>query len=361
MEKMPNTPRLTATLQALFAAFFFGLSAPLSKLLLGNINPLILAGLLYIGSGLGTLLFRSIQRIFLPTRQREAGLARPDWKWLAGAVLLGGIAAPIVLLFGLRATPAATASLLLNFEGVATTLIAFLLFKESIGPRVGWAVGLILLASILLSWNPGAGWGFTLGALGIIAACVFWGFDNNFTRQISAKDPLQIVTIKGLVAGSFSLLLGLLTGSPLPQLPFILAGLLLGAISYGMSIVLFVYAMRGLGAARTSTLFGLAPFVGAGLSLILFRESISWFFLASIPFMAVGAWLLMGESHAHAHLHPALEHEHRHSHSDGHHDHLHTEPLANPKASHSHLHTHPELDHSHPHSPDIHHRHTHPK
>ncbi len=361
MMGMPNGSRWTSTLQALLAAFFFGLSAPLSKLLLGNINPLILAGLLYIGSGLGTFLFRSIQRIFLPTKQREAGLSRPDWKWLAGAVLLGGIAAPIVLLFSLRATPAATASLLLNFEGVATTLIAFLLFKESIGLRVGWAVGLILLASILLSWSPGTGWGFTLGTLGIVAACVFWGFDNNFTRQISAKDPLQIVTIKGLVAGSVSLLLGLITGNPLPQLPYLLSGLFLGAISYGMSIVLFVYAMRGLGAARTSTLFGLAPFVGAGLSLVIFRENISWFFLASIPFMAVGAWLLVGERHDHFHRHAAIEHEHRHTHTDGHHDHVHAEPLSDPRISHSHLHTHPALEHTHPHTPDIHHRHSHPK
>ena len=313
---MPNTSPRTSTFEALLAAFFFGFSAPLSKLLLGNINPLILAGLLYLGSGLGTLLFRSIQRIFLPTWQHEAGLSRPDWKWLAGAVLLGGMAAPIILLFSLQATPAATASLLLNFEGVATTFIAFFLFKESIGPRVGWAVGLILLASILLSWSPGAGWGFTLGALGIITACIFWGFDNNFTRQISAKDPLEIVTIKGLLAGSVSLLLGFLTGNPLPQLSFLLSGLLLGAISYGMSIVLFVYAMRGLGAARTSTLFGLAPFVGAGLSLILFRESPSWFFLISIPLMAAGAWLLIGERHDHFHNHATLEHEHPHIHSD---------------------------------------------
>jgi drug/metabolite transporter (DMT)-like permease len=347
-------------IQALLAAIFFGLSAPLSKLLLGNINPLILAGLLYIGSGLGTLLFRGIQKTILPGQQHEAGLSRLDWKWLAGAVVLGGIAAPIVLLFSLRSTPAAAASLLLNFEGVATTLLAFLLFKESIGSRVGWAVALILLASILLSWSPGGGWGFSLGALGIIAACICWGFDNNFTRQISAKDPFQIVTIKGLSSGSVSLLLGLFTGSSLPQLSFLLAGVMLGAISYGLSIVLFVYAMRGLGAARTSTFFGLAPFVGAGLSLILFRESLTWFFVLSLPFMAVGAWLLAGEHHDHPHLHPTIEHEHRHTHTDGHHDHFHPEPLLNPQKSHSHLHTHQALEHSHPHAPDIHHRHSHP-
>lgn len=357
---MKLNPKSISIIQALLAAVFFGLSAPLAKLLLGNINPLILAGLLYIGSGLGTLLFRGIRRIFLPAQQREAGLARPDWKWLAGAVVLGGIAAPIVLLFSLHATPATTASLLLNFEGVATTLLAFLFFKESIGPRVGWAVGLILLASILLSWSPGSSWGFTFGALGILAACVFWGFDNNFTRQISAKDPLQIVTIKGLVAGSISLLLGFLTRNPLPNFHYIFLGLLLGAISYGLSIVLFVYAMRGLGAARTSTLFGLAPFVGAGLSLLLFKETVSWLFVLSIPFMAAGAWLLVGERHDHFHRHAAIEHEHRHTHSDSHHDHPHPESLPNSKGSHSHLHAHPALTHSHPHTPDIHHRHSHP-
>jgi drug/metabolite transporter (DMT)-like permease len=248
----------------------------------------------------------------------------------------------------------------LNFEGIATTLLAFLIFKEAIGVQVGWAVGLILIASVLLSWSPGSSWGFTLGALGILAACILWGLDNNLTRQISAKDPLQIVTIKGLIAGGFSLMLGLLTGKPLPSLNFILWGLLLGAISYGLSIVLFVYAMRGLGAARTSTLFGLAPFVGAGLSLILFRENLTWLFMISIPFMAVGAWLLVGESHEHLHQHPAQEHEHRHTHSDGHHNHLHPGKVALVKGSHSHMHTHPAMEHSHAHSPDIHHRHPHP-
>ncbi len=356
---MTKGNRILAPIQALLAAVFFGFSAPLAKLLLGDMDPIFLAGLLYIGSGLGTLLFRLIRRIFSAGVEQEARLTRQDLPGLAGAVVFGGVAAPIILMFSLRATPAATASLLLNFEGVATTLLALALFHEAIGRKVGLAVMLITLASILLSWQQGASWGVTLGALGVLAACFFWGLDNNLTRTISAKDPLQIVTIKGLIAGIFSCVLAIILGKPLPALSQSLLAMLLGSISYGLSIVLFVYAMRGLGAARTSTLFGLAPFVGMMISFLVFRDTLSILFFIAVPLMILGAWLLVGEVHAHTHDHLELYHEHRHTHDDGHHDHEHTNVQSSLEKSHSHPHLHNQQEHSHAHSPDIHHRHGH--
>lgn len=350
--------RIIPYIQVLLAAIFFGASAPLSKMLLGEIDPIVLAGLLYIGSGVGAGAFVLIRK-WSGNGQAEAGLKRKDFPWLLGAIIAGGIAAPIVLLFGLKDSPAATASLLLNFEGVATTLIAILFFREAVGRRAWWAVGLITAAAILLTWNRTGSWGFSLGELGIIAACVFWGMDNNFTRNISAKDPLMIVTIKGLAAGSFSILLALILGRSFPGMKSIFLALLLGSISYGASIVLFVYAMRALGAARTSALFGLAPFIGMGLSLLLKLESFSLFFLSALPLMGLGAWLLLSEAHIHAHLHPALVHEHRHTHSDDHHRHSHDFEVVDLNKPHSHIHEHAQLEHTHSHSPDIHHRHEH--
>ena len=356
---MKQNDRILASIQALMAAAFFGISAPLAKLLLGNIDPIFLAGLLYIGSGLGTLIFRFFRRIFSAGVEQEARLGRQELPGLAGAIVFGGVAAPILLMFSLQAAPAATASLLLNFEGVATTLLAFALFHEAIGRKVGLAVVLVTLASILLSWQPGGTLGITMGALGVLGACFFWGLDNNFTRTISAKDPLQIVTIKGLTAGTFSCLLSIILGKPLPMLSQSLLAMFLGSISYGLSIVLFVYAMRGLGAARTSTLFGLAPFIGMLLSFLIFKDNLTVLFFIAMPLMVLGAWLLLGENHTHNHIHTELHHEHRHNHQDGHHDHVHTEIVSPLVKSHSHVHIHEEQDHSHPHNPDMHHRHGH--
>ena len=355
------TSRSTAYTQALLAAALFGASAPLSKLLLGEMQPIPLAALLYLGSGAGMLAYRLFQHRSAQGSALEAGVSRTDMPWLAGAVLAGGVAGPIVLLFSLRVTPAATASLLLNFEGVATTLIAALAFKEAIGRRVWGAIGCVTLASILLSWQTGSEWGMriSVGAVGIVCACVLWGVDNNFTRNVSSKDPTAIVTIKGLAAGSFSLLLTALLGQPLPGAGAVLGGLLLGTVSYGLSIMLFVHAMRGLGAARTSALFGAAPFVGAVLSFVLFRESLGLVALIALPLMIVGTALLIGEDHGHPHTHDQLIHEHRHTHEDGHHAHMHESETAVQAGPHSHPHQHIPLIHSHQHLPDIHHRHGH--
>jgi drug/metabolite transporter (DMT)-like permease len=352
-----NRSHISSIIQALIAALLFGASAPLAKLLLGEVEPIPLAAFLYLGSGIGLLGVKLFQRINQQGLDSEAQIKKPDYLWLAGAIIAGGIAAPITLLFSLQNTPAATASLLLSFEGVATTLIAFFAFKESISRRAWWAIALITLASIFLSVNLNAEWGFSLGALGIIAACILWGIDNNFTRNISAKDPITIVTIKGLGAGSFSLGMAMVLGNKLPAWEVILGALALGSLSYGASIVLFIHAMRGIGAARTSALFSSAPLAGMILSFLLFREFPSWMFVIAFPLMVAGTLFLVSEEHEHDHVHEMTIHEHAHIHDDGHHEHDHEGEYAK---KHCHVHNHDELIHTHHHMPDLHHRHVHP-
>ncbi len=347
-----KTSNLPFILQALTAAIFFGASAPIAKLLLGDdISPIFLAAFLYLGSGTGTFLTRLTQR--MRTKDSEADIKSADIKWLAGAIISGGILAPIILMISLQNTPASTASLLLNFEGVGTTLIALLFFKEAISRQAWSAIIVITLASIFLSTNFNEGFGLSLGALGVILACVLWGVDNNFTRNISGKDPLAIVAWKGLVAGTFSFLLAFFLGDQLPSLPTILYTLLLGFISYGLSTMLFIRSMRGLGAARTSALYGTAPLAGVLLSIVIFGEWPSFFFIIAAILMIGGALLLINENHEHSHSHTAMLHDHSHSHDDSAHGH------SDSKGVHSHEHEHPAEEHEHDHMPDIHHRHGH--
>lgn len=336
-------------LQALLAALFFGASAPISKLLLGDVPPVLMAAFLYLGSGTGISLIKFYHRFL--RNQKEAGIKRSDVGWLAGAIISGGILAPIILMISLKNTPASTASLLLNFEGVGTTLIALFFFRESISRRALAAIFIITLASIFLSTDFSSGFGFSLGALGVILACMLWGVDNNFTRNISAKDPLTIVAWKGLVAGSFSLLLGLGLGQQLPALTTILSILLLGFISYGLSTMLFIYSMRELGAARTSALYGTAPLAGVLLSMLIFKDPITLLLVLAVLLMIIGAYLLANEEHAHFHIHMPVVHEHIHRHDDEFHSH------SDHEESHSHEHEHPRTEHEHGHMPDIHHRH----
>ncbi len=343
-------------LQALLAALLFGASAPLAKLLVGEIEPTPLSGFLYLGSGLSLLLIQGLQRRNAAQVQREAPIRRADLPWLAGVALTGGVAAPILLLYSLKITPAATASMLLVFETVATTLIAALVFGEAIG-RMAWAaIGVITFSSALLSFQGNGQWGLSLGALGVLGATVLWGLENNLTRQISDKNPLSIVTVKGLAAGSIALLLAVLLGSEFPPLLLALAAMLLGSLSYGMSIVLYVRAMRAIGAARTSALFAASPLAGILLSFLLFRAMPPLAFWAALPLMALGAVLLLNEQHEHGHRHPRQEHAHAHGHNDLHHQHAHPEPLPD---SHSHWHIHEGVLHNHHHLPDSHHRHSH--
>jgi drug/metabolite transporter (DMT)-like permease len=339
--------------QAMLAALFFGASAPILKLLLGDVDPIFLAAFLYLGSGTGISLIKGIQKFRDPDRQAEAGIKRADIFWLAGAIISGGIAAPIVLMLSLNHTPASSASLLLNFEGVATTLIAALVFKEAISRRAWVAILVITLAGIFLTANLTGGFGLSFGALGIILACVLWSVDNNFTRNISDKDPLVIVAWKGLVAGAFSFILAVFLGNKFPAVIAILGAMFVGWICYGLSTMLFIRSMRGLGAARTSALYGTAPLAGVILSIFIFQEIPSAFFIIAAVLMISGAYLLVSEEHMHYHVHPLMMHEHAHSHADAEHGH------DNASGSHSHAHKHPETEHEHDHTPDIHHRHGH--
>ncbi len=344
-----------AITKALLAATLFGLNAPLAKLFLEEaVAPIPMAAFLYLGSGLGAGLLLLAQR-----GTEESGLQRADVPWLLGALLAGGVAAPIVLMFSLDVTPAATASLLLNFEGVATTLIAAWAFREAVGRRVWGAVALVTAASILISWDPGGAWGITPGALGVLLACTLWGIDNNFTRNISARNPLTIVAIKGLGAGLFSLLLALITGAPFPGLGAALAAMVLGSFSYGLSITLFILALRDLGAARTSAFFSTAPFIGSLISFAIFGTVPDPLFVVAFTVMVAGTALLAGEEHHHRHVHAPLIHAHRHRHDDAHHTHVDVLGDLPQGGWHTHEHAHEAIEHTHPHTPDLHHQHEH--
>ena len=343
----------------ILAALLFGISAPLSKLLLDGVDPIVLAGLLYLGAG-GSLGLLLIATRLMGIRNTEARLERRDVPWLLGAIIAGGIAGPILLLLGLKLTPAATASLLLNFEVVATGALAFAMFRESVGRSAWIAIAAVAVGGAFLSIDPSGGWGVSVGALLVLGACVAWGFDNNFTGRISLKDPKRIVAIKGLAAGSFSFLLAIALGRPLPTLATTVYALLLGTVSYGASIALFVQSLRRVGAARTGALFGMAPFIGVALSLAMFRQLPEWTFFAALPLMIVAAFLLTRERHEHEHTHLKTTHLHSHRHDDDHHDHAH-EGIEQSSDPHVHEHTHLETSHSHAHRPDPHHRHDHAK
>lgn len=354
--KRLSLPRATAITQALAAAALFGISTPLAKLLLGTMSPLLLAGLLYAGSGIGLSLWLLLRKL----RREVAGdasLTRRDLPWMVGAVLVGGVAGPILLMLGLALTPAATASLLLNLESVLTAVIAWVVFRENVDRRVFLGMLAIVAGSVLLSWHGGPTRAIPWGALAIAAACLCWAIDNNLTRHVSAGDPVQIAAIKGGVAGAITLTLALAMGNRLPATLPLLATGLLGFAGYGVSLVLFVLALRGLGSARTGAYFSTAPFVGALMALLLFGDHPGLAFWLAGALMALGVWLHVSERHAHEHAHEALAHAHRHRH-DEHHQHGHDFPWDG-REPHSHPHVHEPLVHSHPHYPDIHHRHRH--
>ncbi len=318
----------------MLAAALFGISAPLSKLLLEGIDPVIFAGLLYLGAGAAMALLLLSGKM-LKSADAAARIERRDIPWLAGATLAGGVVGPILLLLGLQLTHAAAASLLLNLEIVATGWIAFLLFRESVGRRAWIAIGAVAVGGAILSIDLSSGFAISPGALLIIGACFAWGFDNNLTGKISLKDPRRIVLIKGLVAGAFSFLLGVILGRPMPSLVRVLYALALGAVSYGASISFFVMSLRRVGAARTGVLFGLAPFVGVALSFVVFRQPPAWLFYVALGLIAIATILLGRERHVHMHTHVAMIHTHPHRHDDEHHDHTHG-GLLNEAVSHGH-------------------------
>lgn len=347
--------QLGAIFAALMAALLFGASTPLAKLALHSTSPLLVAGLLYLGSGGGLALVRTVMRI-LRRRKMEAPLAIGDLSWLVGSIGAGGIAAPALLLLGLRSTSASDASLLLNLEAVATAMIAWVIFRENVDRRVGVGFTLILAGGILLSF-PREGGALSTGALLICGACVCWGIDNNLTRKISGSDPMQIAMWKGLVAGATNVALALGAGAQLPGIGSVLFIAIVGFAGYGVSLVLFVRALRDLGTARTGAYFSTAPFAGAALAFVLGQGSLDWAFVTAGVLMSIGVWLHVSERHDHFHVHEPIEHEHLHFH-DEHHRHEHA-PDDMPGEPHSHPHRHEQLTHRHPHYLDLHHRHRH--
>lgn len=343
-----------SVLYALVAAALFGASTPLAKLLGVDTSPILLAGLLYLGSGVGLTLVRLVR----DRGWQRPGLPAGEWPWLLGAIFFGGVLAPVALMFGLTRTAGATASLMLNLESVLTAVLAWVVFKENADRRVVIGMIAIVLGGIVLSWPQETAMDHDwTGPLAVAFACLCWAIDNNLTRKVSASDALFIAGSKGLAAGVVNGGLALAIGSQLPALGTLGSILLVGFLGYGVSLVLFVLALRGLGSARTGAYFSTAPFLGAAVAILMLGESVSVTFLLAATLMALGVWIHLMENHVHEHQHEALDHSHRHTH-DEHHQHEHdfewdgTEP-------HSHPHVHVPLRHSHAHFPDVHHRHRH--
>lgn len=341
---------------ALAAALLFGASTPVSKLLLGNTPPLLLAGLLYLGSGLGLGLLLLVRHARNPGVAQHMRIPRSELPWLLGAVLFGGVLGPVLLMIGLTTTDGATASLLLNVEGVLTAVIAWVVFKENADRHIALGMAAIVAGGALLSWEP-AGATASTGAVAIVGACLCWAVDNNLTRKVSTNDAMLVACVKGLLAGACNTALAFASGAPLPSATPLGASLLVGFLGYGLSLTLFVVGLRTLGTSRTGAYFSVAPLFGVVISLAIWPQPPSALFWAAAALMGLGVWLHVRERHLHEHTHQPLEHSHRHRH-DEHHRHEHdfawdgTEP-------HAHPHRHEALTHKHPHYPDIHHRHPH--
>ncbi len=334
---------------ALGAALLFGAGTPVAKYLLQSVSPWLLAGLLYLGSGIGLAVYRRAMRappVHLPHGQR---------RWLVGAICAGGVVGPVLLMFGLQAMPASAASLLLNAEGVFTALLAWFVFRENVDRRVAVGMFAIAAGAVVLSWPGEARLSNAWAALAVLGACLAWAIDNNLTRKVSLSDATWIATVKGLTAGIVNLVLAFALGATLPPWTNVAGSMAVGLIAFGVSLTLFVVALRHLGSARTAAYFSVAPFFGALLALAT-GEPLTPAVLIAGALMALGVWLHITEHHEHAHTHAPLEHEHEHVH-DEHHQHPHDGDA--PENGHSHWHRHEALHHTHPHFPDAHHRHDH--
>jgi drug/metabolite transporter (DMT)-like permease len=350
--KMGTLLRRPGVFAALSAALLFGSATPLAKRLLLTVDPWLLAGLLYLGAGLGLAIYRRLVRA-APIR-----MVRSEILWFAGAIVAGGIVAPVLLMFGLTHTPASGASLLLNAEGAFTALLAWFLFKENFDRRIALGMMLIVAGAAVLSVRSGLRLADLWGTLAILGACAAWGIDNNLTRKVSLNDASWIASIKGLFAGTVNVLIAIGLGARPPSIPDVMAAAVIGFLAYGVSLALFVVALRNLGTARTGAYFSVAPFFGAMLALLL-GDAITPQLIAAALLMAAGVWLHLTERHEHEHGHEPLEHEHEHVHGDDpHHDHEHEVDVA-PGEKHTHRHHHVALRHTHPHFPDSHHQHGH--
>jgi drug/metabolite transporter (DMT)-like permease len=343
---------------ALAAAALFGASTPIAKTLVGEIPPVLLAGLLYAGSGLGLALGLLLRRL---ARNRSAPTPfewphGPDIGWLAGAILFGGVLGPVLLMLGLTSMPASVSALLLNLEAVFTALLAWFVFRENFDRRIAAGMALIVVGGVVLSWKPG-NLAAAPGALLIASACLCWAIDNNLTRKVSGSDAMAIACIKGLVAGAVNVTAAVIIGAVVPPLPVAATAAIVGLAGYGISLALFVLALRELGAARTGAYFSVAPFFGAALAVAVQHEPVSAALIVAAGLMAAGVWLHLSEVHEHTHQHELLEHSHPHLH-DEHHRHRHG-PDWDGIEPHTHRHVHRPMRHAHPHYPDIHHQHDH--
>ncbi|MEN9225408.1 MAG: DMT family transporter [Thermostichus sp. HHBFW_bins_43] len=340
-----------AVLLALVAAACFGAATPVSKLLLEDLSPFQLAGILYLGAAMGVLpsLWRDPSHRSLSQVDRRNG-----WR-LAGAILCGGILGPVFLLLGLQLASAASVALWLTLEMMATAILGYFLFRDHLG-RLGWlAAGILFLASLLLSWGEGAA-GLRAG-LWVALACLCWGMDNNLTALIDGIRPTQITFWKGSIAGVVNLSIGLVLQPWQASSVTAIAALGIGILSYGVSLVLYIIAAQSLGATRSQLLFSTAPYFGIGLATLLLKEGISFQQLISMGLVTISLGLLFQDCHHHEHDHSAIEHDHWHHHDDGHHEHDHIDLPAS--KYHRHRHQHRALTHSHLHIPDLHHRHGH--
>lgn len=343
-------------LYGLASAALFGVSTPLAKALVGTVSPLWLAALLYLGAGVGLLVVLAARRV-LGSGEPLALPTRTDWRWIAAAIALGGIAGPVALMYGLATTGGAPASLLLNLEAVLTALIAWFLFRENFDRRIAFGMLVIVVGAVLLTLAPGPGSTSVLGPALVALACLRWALDNNLTRNASAGDAVVLASLKGLVAGAVNAALALALGLTIPSGTSVAGAGMVGFFGYGVSLTLFIMALRQLGTARVGAYFSVAPFFGAVLATILGQDTVTWSLGAAAALMGFGVWLHATENHAHEHRHEPLEHTHSHRH-DAHH--LHEHAFAwDGREPHLHPHVHAALSHVHPHYPDVHHQHAH--
>jgi drug/metabolite transporter (DMT)-like permease len=340
---------------ALAAAALFGASTPLAKALVGEMPPVLLAGLLYLGSGLGLMTAFAVRRL---RGDPSPGIDPPGRPWLAAAIVFGGIVAPVALVVGLRQTTGAAAALLLNLEGLFTAALAWFVFKENFDRRIAAGMALILAGGVVLIWPaPGAEWSWPAGALLVVAASLCWAIDNNLTQRVSGGDPILIAGLKGLCAGVVNVTIAQVMAPGLPEARHAAAAMVVGLLGYGVSLVFFIVALRGLGTARTGAYFSLAPFMGAGVAIVMLREPVTVQLCVAAALMGAGVWLHLTERHEHDHTHEPLVHSHAHRH-DEHHQHA-PDPGTPAGEPHTHSHAHALLTHRHPHYPDLHHRHRH--
>jgi len=337
---------------ALASAILFGAGTPFAKMLLGDVSPWLLAGLLYTGSGLGLMTWRLVRRAPRVRIQRSEALP------LIGAVFFGGLIAPVLLMAGLANMPASGASLLLNAEAVFTAVLAWLVFRENFDRRIALGMVAIVAGAVVLSIPTGASFGSPWPALAILGACLCWGLDNNLTRKVALNDATWLAAVKGAVAGPVNLVLAFLIGAVLPNAWVVAGAMVIGLFAYGVSLALFIVGMRHIGTARAGAYFSVAPFFGAIIAVLL-GEPVTWPLAIAAVLMAFGVWVHLTERHEHEHTHDAPTHDHWHTH-DEHHQHEHRDgSMALAGAWHRHEHAHEALTHTHEHYPDAHHRHSH--